>query len=699
MGKSNDIFNDDDFKVDNKLLSITSLNPFACNNSSSRLVMQAGHFSQILTIEHGENSIIQTGIERQFVNNTFSKKLDDDIRILSIIPRYRFINNPEDVPEYLIITESLNTGEIDYINVPCYHKLHQYFGFKYNRNPISKLHIGGKYNKGTIFAETPTTSKDSSYRYGINANVVLATLPDVAEDGVIVSESLVKKMSYRTYETKIASFGANSFPLNLYGDKTTYKPFPSIGESVREDGVLLALREFDNEDNNINLSLSSINDIMNYDMLFDNTIYVKRPEHSKVVDIKIYHTPKYKKDSYTGINKSLDIYIKGLRLYYQEILDCYEEIKKTHFSRYHNNDVLLSEKLTRLITEAYCILNKENKLNYSFRNETLDLYHCEFVIETLVTPGIGSKQVCRTGAKGVIIDIWKDEDMPTDIVTGDRADIIMDSSSIVSRMNPGRLYEHYFNGMSRNLQHMLRNKYSNIDSLNNTQIEEAFDLLLGLFKIIDNKQYIYYSNTNLEQKKEILKECIEEEVFIYFTADNVKTPYQIVNETKGTIYEPIRHPLQYNYNGKVFITKENIRIAPLYTMLLNRTGDNYLSVASSRTNHFGFPIGMSSVAKFNAVSRFSPVKIMSESEGRIFASYIDNKVFLPELKDRANSLITHEEIYRNILEADNPTDIEQVIDRSLYPYGTDISLELINHIFNSGGIKISYQSDSEKNIQ
>ena len=66
------------------------------------------------------------------------------------------------------------------------------------------------------------------YCYGREVNVAFMSMPGVIEDGVVVSESFLKSMSTKGYETRTMSFGKKYFPLNLYGD----------------DGLLLARREF-----------------------------------------------------------------------------------------------------------------------------------------------------------------------------------------------------------------------------------------------------------------------------------------------------------------------------------------------------------------------------------------------------------------------------------------------------------------------
>ena len=66
------------------------------------------------------------------------------------------------------------------------------------------------------------------------------------------------------------------------------------------------------------------------------------------------------------------------------------------------------------------------------------------------------------------------------------------------------------------------------------------------------------------------------------------------------------------------------------------------------------------------------------------------------MKDRANSITTHEEIYKNILLADKPTNIDEVIDRNKFNFGGDESLKLIDRILNAGGIELSYEHSDRR---
>ncbi|MEA3451261.1 MAG: hypothetical protein U9Q83_05090, partial [Bacteroidota bacterium] len=142
-------------------------------------------------------------------------------------------------------------------------------------------------------------------------------------------------------------------------------------------------------------------------------------------------------------------------------------------------------------------------------------------------------------------------------------------------------------------------------------------------------------------------------------------------------------------------TKDKLMIAPEYTILLAKTADNYLATASSKTNHFGLPIGSGAKTRHRMPYNNNAVKTISETESRLYISYV-SRYGLAELKDRGASLNTHKHIYTGVLNADKPTNVESIVDRSIVPYGGESSLELINNIFNSAGVAIDYVKDTKK---
>ena len=402
---NDDIIDDDsvDMSIREELVGIHAIQPFLPHISAPRSIMVSSQLSQVVTLTNGDERIIQTGLEDQFGKYTYSKKFDTDVRIIALVDRYNGIdaNSVNETVEITVIFENLETGEIDYLDVPNYHSLHQYFGFEYQWNTelLNSLNNGSVVKKGTVLADSPTR-KNGGYAFGLNANICLLTIPETAEDGVVISRSTVEKMSYYVYETRTVEFGSDSFPLNIYGDETTYKAFPEIGDKINDDSVVMVLRDYEPD---LAPAMNSINDVREYNPVFDKCVYVKGPGEDKIVngyavqsgvvkDIKVHQNKIFKKYIYSNVADDVTKYVNGYKKFQQDIIDVYEGLLSDHYRMYKNNDMKVSEKFHRMLIDAYSITNRNNdKISYSYRNESLDLYRAEITIEYLVTPVVGSK--------------------------------------------------------------------------------------------------------------------------------------------------------------------------------------------------------------------------------------------------------------------------------------------------------------------
>lgn len=63
----------------------------------------------------------------------------------------------------------------------------------------------------------------------------MGVIVKIDEDAPVDEAAVLQRLGYGSEN--------NVFPLNLYGDENTYKPFPNIGDLVREDGMIVALRK------------------------------------------------------------------------------------------------------------------------------------------------------------------------------------------------------------------------------------------------------------------------------------------------------------------------------------------------------------------------------------------------------------------------------------------------------------------------
>lgn len=386
-------------------IGIHSINPFAINNSSPRNVMFSGHLGQRLVIEGCDEEIVQTGVSREYGKYTFAVRMPADGTIINIIQKY-----PQSVskntlsfnPETIIIYENYETKEIDYISIPYHNTLHQYFGYKYNINEeaMSMIRHGANIPKGTVFADSPSIAENGGYKLGVNLNTVFMSHPAVAEDGIAIARDVAEKLRFRVYDTRIVEFGSNNFPLNLYGDLDNYKPFPEIGDYIRDDGILMMLRDYDLDTVPVNFHPYST---MEPDMMFDAATYV-RGSGGRIVDIEVIGNNNSNKNLPEQMRGQINRYQKAYIRFCQEIINTDQKIRQTRKKSYGLNSVKLSHRFHRLVTDCLAIVNHnenkyDQKLTLQYKRSSLDEYRIKFVIENIIVPDYGYKLTDYEGGK------------------------------------------------------------------------------------------------------------------------------------------------------------------------------------------------------------------------------------------------------------------------------------------------------------
>lgn len=383
-----------DIPIREEFVSLTALNQWAPHDSSPRGVMHLMQTSQPFVLENPEKRIIPSGLEKQLADNTYKVIVEKDLIVRAVISSDPDIKDISKIPMITILGYCPETNEVDGYDIPLNLCLQQSYGFRYRRNIelLSSLCVGDTIPAGTVLADSPGVV-DGEYAWGINANVLLGTDPASGQDGIVVFEQLIDKMTYKVFVSGSLEWGAESFPINLYGDVNKYQAFPNVGDPIGPDNVFGVIRE-----NNKRLApaTTSINDTRTFNPHFDKAYYVKpdevlRDEHdvihsSEVISLKVIHSPKNKRVPL--YNQEQTEYLHGKSMQYSKaIVNAYEAIKK---AGYRDNRV--APKMHRKIKEALDFKNQyDERIAFKFRNDPIDLYRIEFTIEYTCKPGIGSK--------------------------------------------------------------------------------------------------------------------------------------------------------------------------------------------------------------------------------------------------------------------------------------------------------------------
>jgi hypothetical protein len=191
---------------------------------------------------------------------------------------------------------------------------------------------------------------------------------------------------------------------------------------------------------------------------------------------------------------------------------------------------------------------------------------------------------------------------------------------------------------------------------------------------------------------------MEEELYVYSNIEDDLKLFELVLIIEQSIFKPPYGSVTYVKDGRKHITKNNIMIAPMYILLLNKLADSLLTTSSAKVNHWGLPIGVSKADKNRFPHKNSPLRSIGETEARIYSSYGGRK-FLAELLDRGASTDTHSLIYKKILGHKTPANINELVNRKEHPYGSHKALEVINTLFQSVGLKIKYTKDKDRYVK
>lgn len=670
-------------------LATAGTNPWAVNDSSSRVQMLGGHTSQALVISGATPRRCQTGIEREFGKFTFNVKFPVNAEIIKVVDKYpRVIGRGaiKENPQTVVVYEDMETKEVGILTIPRFHCKHQHFGFKYKFKPsaLSRIMPGANIAKGTIVADSPSVDDLGNYMLGLETNVAFMSIPGIIEDGVVVSKSYTERLTSKGFESRVASWGTKFYPLNLYGDDNEYKPFPDIGDKIRDDGLLFALRAYNPLLAPIEMTPAALREP---DYTFDRLVYAE--PGARVVDVNVRHELKSgPPPTPVGMEEQTQKYFQAQLHFYRTLLETYNDLK-----RRRKEMLRITPEFHRLLIEAltYCQEPGKTRATHMYQRQPLDDWRVEVTFEYDVVPTVGFKITDFHGGKGVICAVWDDEDMPVD-AEGNRADCIMDGDSTIKRMNIGRLYEQYINATSRHVTNKVR---AWMQEMTTESIGKAWEYVLGYYQIVSPRMYDLITGPSYtEQPRAHLEAIVKDGVYLYLPTDNPAYSPDIIEQLR-VHYPILLGPVSYRgRSGNYNTTVSPILIGSLYVMLLEKTGGDWSAVSSAKLQHFGIPARMTKNDKYALPGRANPVRILGESECRLLAATIGGDA-TAELLEMSNSPQTHKFAGARILRAEQPTNIPELIDREIAPRGGSRSLIFVNHALQCAGVEFFYQPNDE----
>ena len=741
-----------------EVMGIAGLNGFFGQIAGSRAQMFTSHLAQRPVTKGATENFLTTGMDMRIVDYNFNVRMPEDGRILKTFDRYKFNDIAQGGihsqgegeklnPEKIAVYQNTQTGEIDVISLPNYLSWHPYFGYELRENSkgMSMFEAGAEIPKGTVFKDSPSANADGGNNYGTTLNMVAVNHPAVAEDGFMICRDVLHRFTYKVYERREIEWGKNSFPLGIYPSTPgcPLKIFPDIGEYVGDDGLLMVLRNFNDQDKTTGVLQRSMYDIKEVDYIFDERVHA--PAGGRVVDIKIT-TNTGRSRSVSDFDKQTEKYVQETKRFYSEIVDYHNHLVRT------NKELNISPAFHSLIIDAYIYLyddrrelrrpakganaGKEPSLQRILRETPLNNVRIEFVIEYDKVPGMGAKFTDMTGCKGVIVHIAEPEEMPVD-ADGRRADIVMDPKARVNRMNIGGLTEHYINSASAKVAKTISdallsiipdgvNKYPQYADLqiqeknarelmwhqlakpnrylkqdlhwvlanHGNSFEQWWEYLRDYYKMLSPKFFEWTrvdSGITNDERVEILEEIIRLGMTYLFVAPEYSPEYEDViwSEVEPKI-KPTYGPVHFiDPLGRHVTTKRPARVAKMYFLFLEKTGEDNSAVASAKVQNMGVLAKITKINKYAEPIRMQPVKFVGETENRLIQNNTDEYT-ASEIMDRNNNVRTHEKMVEAICTANKPTQIEVMINRKEHPFNMARPIQIFRHMKMCRGVEIKY---------
>jgi len=671
--KTNNKFNPD---LDRRLWGITGINQFSAHNSSSRSVMFANQLSQVLALKAPEPRLVLSGYEGEMAKANSFKYLEDSI-VLDILESYSpFTNHSTDEPDLIdLLFYDKKRDVVDLLQIKRYDKYDKKFGFEHAfLDSLASLREGDDIVGSLQLTKTNSEVAPGEYGFGVNLAVMPITEAGVSEDAIIISESGAKRLGYYTYETVRFEIGGKYIPLNIHGDDREYKCIPDIGDDIGDSGVIVGIRELDND---FFGSLFSFKELQDYDPLFDK-VYSAKHAHGVVVDINVIHTPKNAKYTmYEGTFDQLDAYAQSQAAHRERFID-----RSNHWINQYKSKA--GDELHPLLINAMRIAS--DKTNNLYKQDEMAEYTVEITIRYDNTPTLKHKLTTMHGGKGIISGVRPDSEMPID-ANGIRADMLMNPNSTFHRMNLGGKYEGYFTTATY-IVNMKLKTMSTPDTLR-SNYKQMYDYVLDFLAIFDTEQYTVIANLNESQQLEFISHIYNGfGLQVLLPIDNHKSMVDIALELMNSIYAPIDTHFFIEENGEMVPSVSKGMSEVMYIFLLNKTGETGLSVASAKLNHFGLPTAPNTELKQRMCYNGAPTKILSETETRLILSTAGVET-LAELRDRNLNHDSHYQIYEKILTASKPSNIGAVIDRKITPFSGDVPSQIFKTVTNAMGLDIS----------
>ena len=391
---------------------MSAISPLNIHVSPSRLAMLTSHLRQMLDLCVTDVNTLMSGLELDLAKHCFNVSADCNMKVLHVVPRFETvaIMGNGRVIDYTIVYQDMDTGEYGHLVLKNY--ISNSPGFGSELKPTKATHRIAKdamFEKDTVFMNPECVKENGNYGIGRNVNTAFMAMFATAEDGYRADEVWQEMFQFNAYQHVNEDLQPGHVLTNTYGNSEVIKVVPTLGDRIRDDGVVFNIRKIDPLTAGLALSNRWLGKII---QKYDRPYIVQYPG-AEVIDITVIKTAE-QNDMPLALREQLDALAKATIDYRTTLLDLELDIYRRHRETYGTNaKAVFKADFSRLLVESRAIFNigldmvseeqikrlsvlipksdKTGRIKLIRKQKALGPYSISLTLKYKEKPGIGQK--------------------------------------------------------------------------------------------------------------------------------------------------------------------------------------------------------------------------------------------------------------------------------------------------------------------
>lgn len=679
-------------------LGTMAMFPLSTSDSGTRVMMLYVQSTQMVVMENVERPYIVSDVSPTMAS-TYDCQVIEDCTVVKVVSMTKgYVSNGKRISPtgYKVIVQNTDNGDY-HIYQPTNHMFADpNFAIP---TPFTKLMLGLK--KGDILKEGDKLNECTNVVDGMPAIMTPANFVNMSwtkadEDGSIVRKGWADAHpTCRSYSSRV-KWGNKDYPLSLYPDGKKFGAYPKVGEKVREDGLLIAIRPWSdlfygidmaspmlrtpNLDSDVvtRVSPGAIVQKINVDsnIRFKATI----PKARGGRPAEIYDRDEVLRRN-RPFNQLTETIMRNATITNREIASVHDEIleRENRHVRFkdgkENEGGKCSPELISAMTYALNRLavdgiDKSTGLVYRpvelhYKGASVGEYSISFQITKSFPIEKGQKITGTHGDKTTIVEILPDSQMPR-TEGGVVADIIRQAHTVSGRQNSGQEYEAYIGATARELTTHVKATRGTIPDT------ELFEPLYMFYTICNKRLKKFYDEFTEDDIVAHLDHICQEggKVQAILTVGNLDGTDRKIEDHAGVTLDTViqlrnvlpieRGSLYYDdIYGQPQVTENAILMGNRAVGILDKSKLKPIAISNSTLQLQGLANGR---PKINCSQlTIKGVKILCETDVRYQAGmcgglYVKFQMMIHNSPDASK------EVMRRIFNAPHPSKIPKMLD-------------------------------------